>query len=189
MNINSISMQKTVENLKAAITGESTAATKYAAYAVKAGKEGYPLIQKLFEAASKAESIHAVNHNKVLEKLGAKMPVLNIQLEVGTTAENLKDAIAGETHEFEAMYPEFIAVAEEEGQKAAVRSFTWATEAEKEHANFYAVALKALETGDMSVLPKQYYICLTCGDTFNSLEGVEACPLCGVKADKFLVIG
>ena len=177
------------ENLKAAITGESTASATYAAYAAKAAQEGQPLIQKLFEAASKAESVHAANHNKVLEKLGATMEPIDIQIHVGTTAENLKAAIAGETHEFESMYPEFIAVAEEEGQKAAVRSFTWATEAEKEHADFYSVALKALESGDTSSLPRQYWICLVCGDTFKSLEGVDACPLCGTKAEKFLVIG
>ena len=178
-------MTKTIENLKAAITGESTASATYAAYAVKAAQEGQPLIQKLFEAASKAESVHAANHNKVLET----MEPIDIQIHVGTTAENLKAAIAGETHEFESMYPEFIAVAEEEGQKAAVRSFTWATEAEKEHADFYSVALKALENGDTSSLPRQYWICLVCGDTFRSLEGVDACPLCGTKAEKFLVIG
>ena len=181
-------MTKTIENLKAAITGESTASATYAAYAAKAAQEGQPLIQKLFEAASKAESVHAANHNKVLEKLGATMEPIDIQIHVGTTAENLKAAIAGETHEFESMYPEFIAVAEEEGQKAAVRSFTWATEAEKEHADFYSVALKALESGDTSSLPRQYWICLVCGDTFKSLEGVDACPLCGTKAEKFLVI-
>ena len=66
-------MTKTIENLKAAITGESTASATYAAYAAKAAQEGQPLIQKLFEAASKAESVHAANHNKVLEKLGATM--------------------------------------------------------------------------------------------------------------------
>ena len=75
------------------------------------------------------------------------------------------------------------------GKKAAVRSFTWATEAEKEHADFYSVALKALESGDTSSLPRQYWICLVCGDTFKSLEGVDACPLCGTKAEKFLVSG
>ena len=182
-------MTKTIENLKAAIIGESTASATYAAYAAKAAQEGQPLLQKLFEAASKAESVHAANHNKVLEKLGASMDPFDIQIHVGTTAENLKAAIAGETHEFESMYPEFIAAAEEEGQKAAVRSFTWATEAEKEHAEFYAAALQALENGDTSALPGQYWICLVCGDTFKSLEGVEACPLCGTKAEKFLVIG
>ncbi len=181
-------MTKTIENLKAAITGESTASATYAAYAAKAAQEGFPLIQKLFEATSKAESIHAANHNKVLEKLGSKMTPIDIQIHVGSTAENLKAAIAGETHEFESMYPEFIAEAEEEGQKAAVRSFTWAMEAEKEHANFYRTALQALENGDTEALPKQYWICLLCGDTFNSLNGIEACPLCGVKTEQFLVI-
>ena len=102
-------MTKTIENLKAAIIGESTASATYAAYAAKAAQEGQPLIQKLFEAASKAESVHAANHNKVLEKLGANMDPFDIQIHVGSTAENLKAAIAGETHEFESMYPEFIA--------------------------------------------------------------------------------
>ena len=88
-------MTKTIENLKAAITGESTASATYAAYAAKAAQEGQPLIQKLFEAASKAESVHAANHNKVLEKLGATMEPIDIQIHVGTTAENLKAAIAG----------------------------------------------------------------------------------------------
>lgn len=182
-------MTKTIENLKAAIIGESTASATYAAYATKAAQEGQPLIQRLFEAASKAESVHAANHNKVLEKLGAKMDPIDIQIHVGSTAENLKAAIAGETHEFESMYPGFIATAEEEGQKAAIRSFTWATEAEKEHAEFYTVALNALEQGDTSALPSQYWICLVCGDTFKSLEGLEACPLCGTKSEKFLRIG
>lgn len=59
----------------------------------------------------------------------------------------------------------------------------------KEHADFYSVALKALESGDTSSLPRQYWICLVCGDTFKSLEGVDTCPLCGTKAEKFLVIG
>lgn len=99
-------MTKTIENLKAAIIGESTASATYAAYAAKAAQEGQPLIQKLFEAASKAESVHAANHNKVLEKLGANMDPFDIQIHVGSTAENLKAAIAGETHEFESMYPD-----------------------------------------------------------------------------------
>ena len=56
-------------------------------------------------------------------------------------------------------------------------------------ANRESAALQALENGDTSDLPGQYWICLVCGDTFKSLEGVEACPLCGTKAEKFLVIG
>ncbi len=181
-------MATTIDNLKAAIVGESTASATYAAFATKAAQEGYPLIQKLFEAASKAERIHAVNHNKVLEKLGAAMDPFEIEISVGTTVENLKHAVAGETHEFESMYPAFIAEAEAEGQKGAIRSFKWAMEAEKEHAEFYAKALQQLENGQPSDLPKAYYICPVCGDTFSTIAGVDFCPLCGAKSETFLVI-
>lgn len=181
-------MAITIDNLEAAIVGESTASATYAAFATKAAQEGYPLIQKLFEAASKAERIHAANHNKVLEKLGSKMEPFEIEIHVGTTVENLKHAVAGETHEFESMYPGFIAEAETEGQKAAIRTFTWAMETEKEHAEFYAKALEQLENGQPADLPKAYYICPLCGDTFSTIAGVDFCPLCGAKAETFLVI-
>jgi rubrerythrin len=64
---------RTIENLKAGIKGETTASVKYAAFAQKAREEGNDTIAKLFDAASKAESIHAVNHLKVLEGLGEKI--------------------------------------------------------------------------------------------------------------------
>ena len=175
-------MTKTIENLKAAITGESTASATYAAYAAKAAQEGQPLIQKLFEAASKAESVHAANHNKVLEKLGATMDPIDIQIHVGTTAENLKAAIAGETHEFESMYPEFIAVAEEEGQKAAVRSFTWATEAEKEHAALLEQAADVEKFAEEKI-----YVCPVCGYLMTEESAKERCPVCGGPSQQFEV--
>ena len=181
-------MESTIENLKAAIIGETTASATYAAFAAKAAQEGYKSIQLLFEAASKAESLHAANHNKVLEKLGSKMSSFDIQITVGSTLENLKHALAGETHEFEVMYPAFIATAEAAGQKAAVRTFTWANEAEKEHASFYQAALEALESGKLPELPSKYWICPLCGDTFASLEGLEKCPLCGAKKESFLLL-
>lgn len=181
-------MSQTIANLKAAIIGETTASATYAAYAAVAVREGYPLIQKLFEAASKAEAIHAANHNKVLEKLGGKMEDFDIKITAATTTENLKAAIAGETHEFEVMYPEFIAEAETAGEKAAVRTFTWANDTEKEHAKFYSIALETLESGKPAELPARYWICPLCGDTFSSIDGMAACPLCGTKEEKFIVI-
>lgn len=181
-------MRKTLENLKAAIIGETTASATYAAYAAIAAQEGYPLIQKLFEAASRAESIHAANHNKVLVKLGGAMEPFDIQIKAGTTIENLKAAIAGETHEFEVMYPEFIAEAEAAGEKAAVRTFVWANDTEKEHAKFYGIALEALQAGKPAELPTRYWICPLCGDTFSTVEDMTACPLCGTKVEKFIII-
>ena len=79
----------TIDNLKTAITGESTASAKYAAYATRAAQEGYPLIEKLFAAASRAERIHATNHNKVLVKLGEQPIDIEMHIEVGNTIENL----------------------------------------------------------------------------------------------------
>src|SRR5665647_706650 len=95
---------KTVENLKGGIKGESTASAKYAAFAQKAREEGNDTIAKLFDAASKSESIHAANHRKVLEALGEKMDDFKPEFEVKTTAENLQAAIEGETYEVATMY-------------------------------------------------------------------------------------
>src|SRR5512133_1286270 len=89
---------KTIENLKAAYNGESTASAKYAAFAEKAKAEGLDTIAVMFLATSKAESVHADNHKKVLEKLGVKVEGPQIgSFEVLTTAENIADAKKGET--------------------------------------------------------------------------------------------
>ena len=178
----------TIDKLKASIIGETTASATYAAFAAKAAQDGYEAVQDLFEAASKAESIHAFNHNKVLEKLGEKLPVFDIEIKVGSTQDNLKHAINGEKHEFEHMYPDFIATAKSEGEKGAVRSFTWAIETEKHHAEFYRIALDAVENNQLDELPQKFWICPLCGDTFASIEGMERCPLCGVKVEDFLIV-
>src|SRR5664280_286035 len=87
---------KTIENLKAAFNGESTASAKYAAFAEKAKAEGFDTVAVMFLATSKSEAIHAGNHKKVLEKLGEKIEAPQIgTFAVLTTAENLADAIKG----------------------------------------------------------------------------------------------
>ena len=129
--------EKTIENLKAGIKGETTASVKYAAFAQKARAEGSEAIAKLFEAASKAESIHAANHKKVLEELGEKMEDFKPEFDVKTTAENLQTAIDGETYEVSTMYPRFLADAKAEKVDKAVKSFTWAFDTEKKHQQFY----------------------------------------------------
>ncbi len=179
-------MATTIDNLKTAIIGESTAAAMYAAFASKAAQEGHMNISRLFEATSKAERIHAANHTKVLVKLGEEPLNYEISITVGTTAENLKVAIAGETHEFSEMYPPMITTAEAEGVKDAVRSCSWACEVERHHERLYTAALAALEAGNEKSLSSNYWVCPTCGDTFDSLDGVERCPVCGVPAARFI---
>jgi rubrerythrin len=178
---------KTIENLKAAYNGESTASAKYAAFAEKAKAEGFDTIAVMFMATSKAESIHAANHLKVLEKLGEKIsgPQLGT-FNVMTTAENLADAIKGETYEVETMYPGFIAEAEKEKVKDAVRSFSWADDTEKKHQGFYKKALDAINKGNEAGLSLNWLVCPVCGNTYETASVPAACDFCMTSKTKFI---
>lgn len=164
-------MARSEEFLKEAFAGESQANRKYLAFAAKAEEEGFPQVARLFRAAAEAETIHAHSHLKVLKG-------------IGTTKENLEAAIAGETHEFEHMYPEMIEAAKEEGNKQAERSFTFANEVEKVHAALYKKALENLGK-NQETFP--YYVCKVCGHTVEK-EPPETCPVCGAKAKMFVRI-
>lgn len=161
-------MSKTEQNLMDAFAGESQANRRYLAFAKKADKDGFSQVAKLFRAAAEAETVHAHTH---LKTLGA----------VKSTAENLKEAIAGETHEFNSMYPEMIAAAEAEGNKAAVRTFQYANEVEKVHAALYQKALDAL---DKPETVECYYVCSVCGFTCEN-EPPEVCPVCKAAKKAF----
>jgi rubrerythrin len=177
---------KTIENLKTAYNGESTASAKYAAFAGKAKAEGLDTIAVMFLATSKAEAVHAANHKKVLDKLGVKVDGPQIgAFEVLTTAENIADAKKGETYEIDSMYPGFIASAEEEKCSDAVKSFTWAIDTEKKHQAFYETALGALNSGGEKTLPSNWYVCPVCGNTYDSATLVAECDFCMTPKDKF----
>ena len=179
---------KTIANLKEGIKGETTASAKYAAFAQKAREEGNDTIAKLFDAASKAETIHAANHTKVLEKFGEKMEPFTPQFEVKTTAENLQAAIDGETYEETTMYPGFLSDAETEKAVDAVKSFTWARDTEKKHAEFYKQALAALQAGNESTLSFDYEVCPVCGNTYEAGSVDEKCAFCQTSRDQFVKI-
>lgn len=179
---------KTIENLKAGITGETTASAKYAAFAQKAREEGNDTIAKLFDAASKAESIHAANHTKVLEGLGEKMEAVTPQFEVKTTAENLQAAMEGEMYELTTMYPQFIADANAEKVEKAVKSFTWALDTEKKHHDFYNKALDALKVNAENTLSFEYAVCPVCGNTYEKSNMDEKCAFCQTGSEKFIII-
>ncbi|HBC77041.1 MAG TPA: rubrerythrin [Bacteroidales bacterium] len=179
---------KTIENLKYAYNGESTASAKYAAFADKAKAEGFDTVSVMFLATSKAEAIHAENHRKVLEKLGEKIAGPQIgTFEVRSTAENLADAGKGESDEIETMYPGFIAAAKTEKSSDAVKSFTWALDTEKKHKAFYKTALDALNTGGEKSLPAQWFVCPVCGNTYDVSTMAASCDFCMTPKDKFIV--
>jgi rubrerythrin len=153
-------MEKTERNLTEAFAGESQANRRYLAFAQKAEQEGYHQVARLFRAAAEAETVHAHNHLKALKA-------------IRSTAENLQEAIAGETAEFREMYPGMIAAAQEEGQREALRSFEFANEVEKVHAQLFEKALENL--ADQTV--QDIYVCSICGHTVEG-EPPDNCPIC-----------
>jgi rubrerythrin len=163
----------TNENLQEAFAGESQANRKYLAFAKKAEADGLPQIAKLFRAAAEAETIHAHAHLRVLG--GIK-----------TTAENLEEAVAGEAFEFQKMYPEFLAAAQDEGNKPAEFSIKNALAVEEIHHGLYSKALEAVQAN--SDLPEtSIHVCPVCG---NTVEGgvPDTCPICNVPGEKFIEV-
>ena len=158
---------KTIKNLKEGIIGETTASKKYEAFAQKAREEGYDTIAILFDAASKAEAIHASNHKKVLEELGETMEDFTPEFEVKTTAENLQAAKA-------------------ENVPKAEKSFNWALDTEKKHNNFYSEALDALNMDSENILPAGYAVCPVCGNTYDISNVDEKCAFCQTDKSKFI---
>jgi rubrerythrin len=176
---------KTVENLKAAFAGETTASRKYAAYAARAKEEGYVQIALLFEAASKAESVHAANHRTVVEQMGSTMDSVTAKYEVKSTKENLKDAVTGESYEASTMYPAFMKVASAGKSSAAMLSFNYAYKTEQKHKELYSRALSALKENRVSSLPGKYFVCTTCGNTYDN-EAAARCGICMTPKERFV---
>jgi rubrerythrin len=163
-------MSATTDNLKAAFAGESQANRKYLAFAKKADEDGFHQVAKLFRAAAEAETIHAHAHLRVLG--GVK-----------TTADNLKEAISGENYEHTSMYPGFIEQANQDAEKSAVRSFTYANEVEKIHERKYIAAAEAVGASK-DLLAKRYYICPVCGN-IEEEHAPEKCSVCGAPGSSF----
>lgn len=165
-------MASTHENLKEAFAGESQANQKYRVFAKKAEKEGFPNIAKLFATAAEAERIHAEGHLAALDA-------------VGSTIDNLRAAIAGETYEYSEMYPPMHELAASENHKAK-RMFNYALDAEKVHAELYNLALQAaLEGKDLDT--SDIYLCPICGH-IEIGKPENNCPICGTLASKYVQV-
>lgn len=164
--------KNTIENLKEAFAGESQANQKYRAFAKKAEQDGMPNIARLFRTTAEAERIHAEGHLKGLA-------------EIGSTAENLKKAIEGETFEYTTMYPPMVKTAEAEGHRAKVM-FGYATKAEAVHAELYRLALEAAERGE-DLAQAKFYLCPVCGH-IEFGNPPDRCPICGTLAAKYIQV-
>jgi len=159
-------LSKTEENIKAAFAGESQARNKYTYFAEAARKEGYLYIAKLFEETAANEMEHARDHFKLLNG-------------IGTTAENLKEAIGGEQYETDDMYPTFAKEAEEEGNMRAAALFKMIGKIEDHHRERYQKLLDMVENG--TVFKREEPIrwkCSVCGHIHEGTEPPRKCPSC-----------
>jgi rubrerythrin len=176
--------QKTLDNLMAAYNGESNAHAKYVEFAKKADQEGFAGAAALFRAAAQAEETHARNHAEVIKKLGGT-PKAEIKLPaIGSTADNLKAAIEGESYERDTMYPGFIKEALAVGNKDALRTFRMAVSAEAEHAKLYTQASTQLPSWKSG---KTFYVCPVCGKTITVID-FDKCPVCFTEKGKFKTV-
>lgn len=164
--------EKTEKNLAKAFAAESKASIRNSAFALKAVKEDYLAVAKLFRAVSESEAVHA---NRFLLLMRGK---------IGSTEENLRTAFENEIKANADEYPQLIREAEEENSnKAIMAAFTQSRDVEERHAELYKKMLNDMIEGRET----DYFVCRICG--YISEDTVpDNCPVCGAVKDKFKAI-
>jgi rubrerythrin len=140
-NMADLKGSNTEQNLKDAFAGESQANRRYLYFAQKADVEGYNDVAVVFRSTAEGETGHAHGHLEYLEETGDPATGLPI----GATGDNLKAAVAGETHEYTDMYPGMAKTAREEGLDEIAGWFETLAKAEKSHAGRFQKAFDSLD--------------------------------------------
>ena len=165
----------TLVNLMKSFAGESQARNKYEYFAKVAQKEGYRDIAEHFQRAANNEKVHAklelALHNRMANET---------ENSFGNTKENLQYAIDGENYENVTMYPDFAAIAKEEGYKEAATLFTGIGKIEVEHENMFKMLLERLEADaeHVSENAEEAWICEVCGHVHYGKKALKKCPVC-----------
>lgn len=179
---------QTAQNLRSAFGGESQAYQRYVVWGDKAEEEGFPNVATLFRAIAYAEQVHAGNHFTAMENAdGDYLVASGAVFGLSDTAENLAGAIAGEEHEIKQMYPSYKAVAQNQDEYDAIKTFNYALQAEKIHAELYSEAREAVQAGNDFDL-EYTAVCSTCGHTILD-EVPDYCPVCGEPSEQYEVFG
>ena len=170
---------QTEKNLLTSFAGESQARMRYTYFASVAKKEGYEQIAAIFTETADQEKEHAKRMFKWLEGGMVEITASYPAGVIGTTAENLKAAAAGENEEWTADYPHFADVADEEGFPAIAAMYRNIAIAEKAHEERYLAFLNNIEND--SVFKKEeetVWQCRNCGFVHEGTEAPKACPAC-----------
>ena len=169
----------TEKNLLTAFAGESQARNRYTYHASKAKKDGFAQISHIFEETANQEKEHAKRLFKFLEGGDVEIQAAFPAGVIGTTAENLKAAAAGENHEWQQMYPDFAKIARDEGFENIAKTFQAIAVAEKQHENRFLGLLKNVEEGTVFKKgDKVVWRCRNCGYLHEGDEAPDLCPAC-----------
>ncbi len=171
----------TLDNLKAAVAGETGASAKYAAFSKAAKEQGFDQIARQFEATAAAEQIHIRLETAVIQsKEPDYVPPEPPEIPANQTDVNLISGALGEIYETSDMYPSFIQVAIDEGETTAQLVFSRAKLAEGVHAELYMQAYNDIDSPD----DDKYYLCPVCGYIHKG-DDFEKCPICFAPKSQF----
>lgn len=186
----SIKGTQTEKNLLTAFAGESQARNRYTYFAGQARKDGYVQIADIFEETANQEKEHAKRFFKFLEGGKVEIAAAFPAGVIGTTAENLEEAAAGEHEEWADMYPSFAATAREEGFKEIGAVFDAVSVAEKQHEKRYRELLENIRAERVFKRgEKVVWRCRNCGYLHEGKEAVELCPACAHPQAHFELLG
>ena len=170
-----ITTNLTLVNLSKAFAGESQARNKYEYFAKVAQKEGYRDIAEHFQRAANNEKVHAKLELALYNRMQNSS-----EDNFGNTKENLQIAIDGESYENITMYPDFAAIAKDEGYSEAARLFSGIGKIEVEHENMFKMLLERLEADAEFVSEdnEEAWICEVCGHVHYGKKALKVCPVC-----------
>lgn len=170
---------KTEQNLLMAFAGESQARNRYTYFASQARNEGFIQISLVFEETANQEKEHAKRFFKYLKGGEVQIQCAFPAGVVGTTAENLQAAAGGEHEEWSALYPQFAAIARDEGFKSIGTVFDMISIAEKQHERRFRGLLENIQDGRVFKRNQPVkWRCLNCGFVHEDAEAPAACPAC-----------
>lgn len=180
---------QTEKNILTAFSGESQARNRYTYFAKQAKKEGFEQISAIFEETANQEKEHAKRLFKMLEGGEVEITASFPAGVIGTTAENLQEAAAGENHEHTEMYPEFAVTARKEGFPELAEVFEAIAVAELRHETRYLKLLKNIE--DERVFKREAsatWTCRNCGYQHDGETAPDMCPACAHSKAYFELI-
>ena len=186
----SIKGSQTEKNLLIAFAGESQARNRYSYFSSAAKKEGLVQIAAIFEETANQEKEHAKRFFKFLEGGDIEITETFSAGVIGTTLENLRDAAAGEEHEWTEMYPAFAKVAKDEGFNQVAATFNAISIAEKQHGKRFKDLADNLDAGKVFKRNgKVVWRCINCGYLHESENAPKLCPACLHPQDYFELLG